>query len=135
MAMVVYLDEVDSEGEVFDPRGEWFERGIRRTLPLLGHLFVQEGLVDQLQLFAHHHQPLDRLLQFLQSGLQREKSRNKKHQLINLLSVGIKLIRKLIANTEYICILFEKKQTFYANQFHLKKTQQNFQNFIPNKTF
>mmetsp|Transcript_18745 Transcript_18745/g.47533 ORF Transcript_18745/g.47533 Transcript_18745/m.47533 type:complete len:280 (+) Transcript_18745:541-1380(+) len=58
--------ERDARVVVLDPGRERLERRVRPARPQLGHLVVEHRVVHGLQLGAHHHQALERLLQLRQ---------------------------------------------------------------------
>eukprot|EP00959_Pyramimonas_sp_CCMP1952_P188816 3949061-Pyramimonas_sp.AAC.2 len=59
-------EKVDARVKVHDPAGEWLQAGVPHAGPHHRHLVVEQALVHFLQLPAHYHQPLDRLLQLQQ---------------------------------------------------------------------
>ncbi len=57
------LDKGGPEGQVSDPGGQGFERGVGRVCPVGGNMVVQEAGVYAVHLLWHHHQTCYGLLQ------------------------------------------------------------------------
>lgn len=63
------LCESNPEDEILDPAAESLQGWVGSIAPHPRHLVVQEGIVDLLQVFTHHHKTFDGFLQLSQGIL------------------------------------------------------------------